>query len=39
MRPSDEETWEAPVGPIPEFLSAGTELIHLFPGIRIEVGE
>ena len=30
---------EAPVGPVPEFLSAGTELIHLLPGVGIEMGE
>ena len=29
MRPSDMGTWEAPVGPIPEFVSPGTKLIHL----------
>ena len=29
MRPSDMGTWEAPVGPIPEFLPPGTKLIHL----------
>jgi hypothetical protein len=30
---------EAPVGPIPQFLSAGTELIHLLPGVGIEATE
>ena len=29
MRPSDMGTWEAPVGPIPEFLPPGTKLVHL----------
>ncbi len=39
MRPSDMGTWEAPVGPIPEFLPPGTKLIHLLPGVGIETGE
>jgi len=30
---------KAPVGPIPEFLSPGTELVHLLPGVGIQAGE
>ena len=30
---------EAPVGPVPQFLSPGSELIHLLPGVGIEVTE
>ena len=30
---------EAPVGPVPQLLSAGSELIHLLPGFGIETAE
>jgi len=30
---------EAPVGPVTQFLSAGSEFVHLFPGVGIEAGE
>ena len=33
---SSRQRQEAPVRPIPEFLSAGTELVRLFPGIGIK---
>jgi hypothetical protein len=30
---------EAPLCPIPQFLSAGTKLIHLLPGVGVEASE
>jgi hypothetical protein len=35
---SSSQGQEAPVSPVPEFLPRGTKLIHLLPGVRIEMG-